>query len=166
MDPTREQLRLILGVGPGAVAEDIRAAYRRAAKRAHPDVGGSNEAFRLVQMAADVLLAELQAGASPTTAPFDVDADRTSRKGLWSYVTFELKTKWRLMGEPVTVFAPYKIGLSQFNDGTRLNEHAYEWLIRTIGARGEHWDFHITGSVTRIFFRAEDDARLFQMRFH
>jgi hypothetical protein len=45
----------LLGVAPGAPADDIRAAYRRAARRAHPDVGGSEGAFRRVNAAYRVL---------------------------------------------------------------------------------------------------------------
>lgn len=34
-----------LGVDRGATIEDIKGAYRRSAKRAHPDAGGSDEQF-------------------------------------------------------------------------------------------------------------------------
>ena len=40
--------RRLLGVGPNATADEIRAAYRAKMARAHPDRGGShNEAARL-----------------------------------------------------------------------------------------------------------------------
>ena len=45
----------VLGVPPTATDEEIRAAYRRAAKRAHPDAGGSQSAFRRVNTAYRVL---------------------------------------------------------------------------------------------------------------
>ena len=44
-----------LGVERDAKSDDIRRAYRRAAKRAHPDAGGTVESFALVRTAADVL---------------------------------------------------------------------------------------------------------------
>ena len=157
--------RAVLGVGPGAGADEIRAAYRSAAKRAHPDRGGSSEAFRRVRMAADVLLAQLEAGHSFSPGRRRGDDDRASRKGHWWAVSAELRDIWGLTGEPVTVIAPQKIGLSPFITDLGLNLPAYDWLVRTIGPRGEGWDFHITGSVTRMFFRDGDDARLFQMRF-
>ena len=47
----------ILGVDPGADEATIKAAYRRAAMRAHPDrQGGSKDAFAAVQKAHDVLM--------------------------------------------------------------------------------------------------------------
>ena len=45
----------VLGVEPDASTETIRAAYRRAARRAHPDTGGSVEEFGAVQAAWEVL---------------------------------------------------------------------------------------------------------------
>lgn len=44
-----------LGVGEGASADEVRQAYRRAAKDAHPDRGGSAEEFVRVQAAFDTL---------------------------------------------------------------------------------------------------------------
>lgn len=44
-----------LGVGPDASPEAINAAFRRAAKKHHPDAGGDAEAFGRVQRAALVL---------------------------------------------------------------------------------------------------------------
>lgn len=41
----------VLGVRPDADAEQLRRAWRRAARRAHPDAGGSEEAFRRVSAA-------------------------------------------------------------------------------------------------------------------
>ena len=48
-------LYAILGVERDASAAAIRAAYRKAAKRAHPDGGGSVESFALVRTAVEVL---------------------------------------------------------------------------------------------------------------
>ncbi len=48
----------ILGVGRGAGAEDIKAAYKRLAKKYHPDVNkekGAEEKFKEIQHAYDVL---------------------------------------------------------------------------------------------------------------
>lgn len=44
-----------LGVGKKASRKQIREAYRRSAKAAHPDTGGSPEKFALVKRAHDVL---------------------------------------------------------------------------------------------------------------
>lgn len=50
-----EDLYEALGVKRDATKAEIRSAYRKAAKKAHPDVGGSPEAFELITLAADCL---------------------------------------------------------------------------------------------------------------
>jgi DnaJ-class molecular chaperone len=47
---------LVLGVGPSATSEQIRSAYRKKAKKLHPDrTGGRCETFQAVQEAYEVL---------------------------------------------------------------------------------------------------------------
>lgn len=43
----------ILGVRPGATADEINAAYRRAAREAHPDAGGSTDRMAELNRARD-----------------------------------------------------------------------------------------------------------------
>ena len=160
-----EDHRAILGVGLDATAGDIRAAYRRAAKTAHPDQGGSSEAFQRVRAAADALLEELRSGRPVSPDWLRRDADRTGLEGHWMTAGLELSAIWGLTREPTIVIAPQKIGLSPFVTGMSLNRPAYDWLTRTLGPRGEGWDFHTDGSVTRIFFKRGDDARQFQIRY-
>ena len=45
----------ILGLGPAASKEEVRAAYKRQALAAHPDKGGSKEAFHAVTHAFETL---------------------------------------------------------------------------------------------------------------
>lgn len=47
----------VLGIRPGATRELIDAAYRTAAKSAHPDAGGSDEAMAEINAARERLLA-------------------------------------------------------------------------------------------------------------
>src|SRR5579859_1704055 len=57
MNPAQD-LYTILGVSPGASAEDIRSAYRVAARRFHPDVNsypGAATQFRDIAAAHEVL---------------------------------------------------------------------------------------------------------------
>ena len=56
----------VLGVEPGATSAQIRAAYKRRALATHPDQGGSDEAFRTVQRAYEVLSARLARRARRT----------------------------------------------------------------------------------------------------
>ena len=44
-----------LGLKKGATRDDVRKAYRRAAKKAHPDAGGDARTFAVVSLAHDVL---------------------------------------------------------------------------------------------------------------
>jgi hypothetical protein len=48
--------RAVLGVGPGASADDIRTAWKRAMARAHPDQGGTEGLAIRVNAARDRLL--------------------------------------------------------------------------------------------------------------
>ncbi|MDO5634217.1 MAG: DnaJ domain-containing protein [Micrococcus sp.] len=45
----------VLGASPDASDEDLRRAYRRAARRTHPDAGGTTEDFRAVSAAWDLV---------------------------------------------------------------------------------------------------------------
>lgn len=45
----------VLGLAVGAAADDVHAAYRRLAPIVHPDRGGTDELFRVVASAVDVL---------------------------------------------------------------------------------------------------------------
>jgi curved DNA-binding protein CbpA len=155
----------ILGVTRQAGIEEIRAAYRRAAKTAHPDRGGSNEAFLRLQRAAEFLLAELQTRSLSDTRASHRAGDRTSVGGDWLDLADQLRARWGSSFELPMVFAPQRLGLTPFSTATTLNAEACNWLNRTAGPRGEAWDFHIDGSQTRIFFRRADDAKLFKMKF-
>jgi DnaJ domain len=49
-----------LAISPDATEQQILDAYRRKAKEAHPDAGGSSEAFTLVTQAKDIALATVR----------------------------------------------------------------------------------------------------------
>jgi hypothetical protein len=51
-----EEARSILGVGPGASAEEIQAAYMRLIRMAHPDKGGTTGLATQLNAARDRLL--------------------------------------------------------------------------------------------------------------
>lgn len=54
--PAPQSCWSILGVRPGATADEINAAYRRAAREAHPDAGGSTDRMAEVNRARDEAL--------------------------------------------------------------------------------------------------------------
>ncbi len=73
-DPVTEQARACLGVSALATAPEIRAAFRRAAKAAHPDrPGGETDYMQALVQARDLLLQRAllrgQTEASPASAP-------------------------------------------------------------------------------------------------
>jgi hypothetical protein len=61
----------VLGIPPGAGADEVAEARRRLARQSHPDVGGSLEAMQRINEAADRALAAIGraggANASPST---------------------------------------------------------------------------------------------------
>ena len=54
-----EDARKLLGVGPGASLAEIREAHRRLIARVHPDTGGSAELANRINVARDILVAEM-----------------------------------------------------------------------------------------------------------
>ena len=66
MQNARLQSSKILGVAPDASLRDIKRAYRRIAKRLHPDrTGGDVTAFRRITAAYNLLLQQHRDGPSP-----------------------------------------------------------------------------------------------------
>ena len=54
-----EDARKLLGVGQEASLSEIRDAHRRLISRVHPDAGGSEELANRVNVARDILVAEM-----------------------------------------------------------------------------------------------------------
>jgi hypothetical protein len=54
-----EDARKLLGVGPSASLSEIREAHRRLIARVHPDAGGSAELANRINVARDILVAEM-----------------------------------------------------------------------------------------------------------
>ncbi len=62
-----------IGVSRNATKAEIRKGYRKAAKRAHPDAGGSPEAFRRVRTAQLVLVDDARRARYDETGKFEDD---------------------------------------------------------------------------------------------
>lgn len=54
--PSEAEARSLLGVGPNASVQDIRAAHRARMRNAHPDRGGSTQLAARLNAARDLLL--------------------------------------------------------------------------------------------------------------
>jgi outer membrane protein assembly factor BamB len=69
----------VLGVAPGATYEQVRRAYRRAARANHPDVGGDPAVFVAVRMAFEALMAPPVAGSEHRSPPPQSGTARADR---------------------------------------------------------------------------------------
>jgi len=58
---TAKEAFAVLGLKPGATADEVRAAHRRLLKDYHPDKGGTDYLAAKINQAKDVLLQELGA---------------------------------------------------------------------------------------------------------
>ncbi|WEK41894.1 MAG: J domain-containing protein [Candidatus Sphingomonas colombiensis] len=56
VDTGQQAARELLGVGPAADRDEIRAAHRRLMADAHPDHGGSDDRARALNAARDLLI--------------------------------------------------------------------------------------------------------------
>lgn len=65
---TREQALQLLELPPSAPRPDVKRAYRRLARRHHPDVGGDPATFHLLHQAAELLLEAGTGAATPRVA--------------------------------------------------------------------------------------------------
>ncbi len=63
------EARALLGVGAHASADEVRRAYRRLARTAHPDAGGDPADFHRLQQALAVLLEPRPRPAPPAASP-------------------------------------------------------------------------------------------------
>ena len=64
----REELRAVLGVPENYTQEQLKEAYRTAAKRTRPDLGGDYEEFLRIQAAYEALTQPLSVGEILKTA--------------------------------------------------------------------------------------------------
>lgn len=76
-----------LGLRPGATQDEIAAAFRKLAKRAHPDSGGDVETFRAIKEAYDALKA-----GRKDVRPAPATRGRRSRRAVTRCVTVDVAT--------------------------------------------------------------------------
>jgi hypothetical protein len=87
----------VLGVTPEATAPEVRAAYRRAARTTHPDVGGDAAAFDRVAAAYRQLTAP---AGPPGPASVTARADGAWRRG---FASWPVRTSWQLLLAALTL---------------------------------------------------------------
>lgn len=106
-----------LGVSPDASAEEIQAAYRKAAKEHHPDAGGKAEAFARISRAIAVLRdperrARYDATGQEDAAP--VDPEREAREALMqAFAAMMMQIVEQGRGGTVDVMAKVRASLTE-----------------------------------------------------
>jgi hypothetical protein len=77
----------VLGIKRGASLQEVKAAYRRACKKAHPDMGGSHEAMIELNTAYAFILSELKHDFQAQQS--QQQQERASEEGVWQDVNAE-----------------------------------------------------------------------------
>jgi hypothetical protein len=114
----RPDFMATLGLAPPYAVEDVKAAYREKAKLAHPDRGGSVEAFHEVQEAFERAQQYLE---------FRSDRRAWIASHMERYVEVERAIdRLRRLGAQVTTRAPEWLAQS-FGDFAQLTESAYQF---------------------------------------
>jgi len=96
---SRQQAADILGVDRNADEKAIKTAYKQAAKKSHPDTGGSNEKMQNISEAKNTLLLKSEQSVPITYSssgyepkPEDFTPEQKLPKGNWNYVGTWKKT--------------------------------------------------------------------------
>jgi len=142
----------VLGVAPDADPETLREAYRRRAKEAHPDQGGTVAEFQRVKAAYEAVLADETAAFETEAAGGDGDADaddvtapeapvRTEVRYL-NYAALE-DHGWSLADEDL--FEQAAAADLPAEDFGRFLVDAEETLLEAAEARGFAWPFACRG---------------------
>ena len=93
MSPSPKTLYEVLGLAPSATMDQIKTAYRKAARATHPDQGGSAETFHVIAEAYEVLSNPAQKAA------YDLSLGRNSgRPGTSSAQTSSARTGYARTG--------------------------------------------------------------------
>jgi curved DNA-binding protein CbpA len=134
----------VLDVDPGADEEAIRAAYRERAKDAHPDQGGSRDAFQLVRAAYE----ELLAGESGAWADEVVDGDDervATDLAVVEFLNYDVLADhdWSL-DDPDLFERAARAGLDDADYGT-VTVEGDTTLLEAVEADGGDWPFSCRG---------------------
>jgi curved DNA-binding protein CbpA len=81
-----------LGVGRGATRVDVKKAYRRRVKTAHPDAGGDPAAFRRLQLAYDVLSDDAQRKRYDETGQEEAPSDKAVQEAAQAVISAVAQT--------------------------------------------------------------------------
>lgn len=112
-----KSLYAIIGVSKSATPEAIRKAYRKQSRKAHPDTGGSNEAFAELKLAYDVLIDPVRRKRYDDSGSFDDSGpDNSQSAGM----------EWIFKALDQTLAAMVKYGMPV--DSTDLKSEMVAWL--------------------------------------
>ncbi len=157
----------VLRVDPDADDDELRRAYRRRAKEAHPDQGGSVEEFQRVKAAYETILSgaadppdvdgtepdgsradadagadDARAGATPDT---DADPDPEPQSAAVEYLNFEVFDDYGWSLDDDDLFERAAEADLGTTDHGRFRVEADETLLAAAERRGFAWPFACRG---------------------
>lgn len=142
----------VLGVEPGADEETVERAYRERIKEAHPDHGGSQEAFRRVRGAYEAILngdvdvdaEESKSGATPDAEP-TVEKPPEERPSRVEYLNYEVLADFGWSVTDDDLFEKAAAADLDTSDYGRFLVEPNELLLEAAEERGFTWPFACRG---------------------
>lgn len=133
-----------LGIKPDATEDEIKAAYRKAASKHHPDKGGDKEKFQVVQRAYEVLTDPVRRGRYDKDGTFSQDGN---------------DPKLRALGEMANLVTQL---VDAMGENTAFVDVRAE-LVKMVEANQEEFRTKLKGLDRRIKFRTAA-AKRFRLR--
>jgi curved DNA-binding protein CbpA len=124
----------LLGLPRDATTAQVRTAYRRLAKKAHPDVGGDAEVFDRIKLAHDVLTDEARRAKYDATGAIDPTAVDNSHVALMGMLSNALDAALQEIAKTGGVQAVARTDLIKV-------------MFKHIRAQREHLDKHRAGLI-------------------
>lgn len=114
IEMTTKEAEAILGLNPMFTADELKAAYKKAAILHHPDRGGSEEMMKKVNAANDMLKKRAGSGSSGSSSGFDMSSFNARRDAMRTWVDVHGPILYQQMRDNFDV-AAYKAHFEKFS---------------------------------------------------